>query len=191
MPRVILDGARCPELLDDLEAAAHAFARRFDRRPSLWDQALEGRWTGGQHAEHLVKMHALLADALEAARVDLVNGELPPAPRRGLLQRGFVWLVTQREHFPRGGRTTAGGRPTSSPERATTLEALERQVARYRRLADGLTDAQRGRLWTRNPFTGFGLRWHYTLPEALRVQAQHTRHHAEQLDEIEAENVAF
>ena len=42
MPRVILDGAHCPELLADMEEAAREFIERLERDPDC-DRGAEGK----------------------------------------------------------------------------------------------------------------------------------------------------
>ena len=48
---------------------------------------------------------------------------------------------------------------------------------------DEMDSAARDQLWIRNPFMT-RMRWHYSLPEAVRIQAVHVRHHATQIDEL-------
>lgn len=175
MPRVILDAAHGRELLADLEMASRDFIDHMECAPELWLRARPGKWNGGQHAEHLVLVHALTADAFEAAAQTLAAGRLRPRPRRGLLQKLVVHLLAQRSKFPRGGKTIAAAAPVDAPDRSATLARLRGEVARYRSLVELHTNEQLDQLWIKNPFVKFD--WHYALPEMLRIHAQHTRHH--------------
>ena len=177
-------GAATPDLVADLEAAAEELADRFRRAPELWEQAPRGKWNGGRHVDHVASALALFADGFERARRELDAGTLPPPPRRGVVQRLFIRVMTRRKKFPRGAKSPRSVVPGEAPERAATIERLRAAVARYRALADRLPERQRERLWLKNPF--LRLNWYYTLPEALRVQALHVRHHGMLVDEIAA-----
>ncbi len=182
MPRVILDGAHAEELLSDMEAAAREFIDRFDRASGLWDLVPARGWTPGQHADHLANTHMIFADRFEHAVLDLENDQLAPLPRRGLLQSFVVRMLTQSRKFPRGGRAIAAAQAGPSPDRSATLARLRGEVARYRALVERLPQADLDQVWIKNPMVP--LRWHYTLPEVLRVHACHTRHHLLLVDEI-------
>lgn len=110
-------------------------------------------------------------------------GQLPARPRRGLLQALFVRVVVVGGWMPRGGRASEQVHPSAAPEPGAVAERIALAAARHRTLAAGLTADQRDRLWIPNPFLP---RWHYTLPESLRVHAVHARHHARQVEEIAA-----
>ena len=165
-----------------MEAAAGAVIERLESAPELWDRAPPGRWSAGQHVEHLANVHALIAEALERAQRDLEAGTLLPPRARGVLQKMFVTIMTRSRKFPRGGRAPRSVAPRPDPIRPTTLARLGVEVARYRALVERLSAPQRERLWIRNPFVPFD--WHYRLSEVLRIQAQHTRHHLMLVEEI-------
>ena len=181
MPAPALDGAHAEELLFDMEAAAREFIDRFDRTSGLWDLAPARGWTPGQHADHLANAHMIFADRFESAMRDFENDQLPPRPRRGLLQTFVVRLLT-RNKFPRGGRAIPATQASPAPDRSATLARLRGEVARYRALVERLPQADLDRVWVQNPMVKF--RWHYILPEVLRVHACHTRHHLLLVEEI-------
>lgn len=181
MPRLILDGVHAEELLSDMEAAAREFIDRFERMSGLWDLAPARGWTPGEHADHLANTHMIFADHFESAMRDLENDRLPPRPRRGLLQ-GFVVRMLTGKKFPRGGRAISAAQPGPAPDRSATLARLRGEVARYRALVERLPPADLDCVWVQNPMVKF--RWHYTLPEVLRVHACHTRHHLLLVEEI-------
>ena len=162
-------------LLDDMDRALGEFTTSLDEDPDLWVCGPRGKWTAGQHADHIGRVLALTADRLEAGAEKLRRGTLKRRPWRDPLQAFFVRLVT-REPFPRGGKAPRNARPLDAPDRASTLQRIAEGAARHRALALSLTPEERERLWFWNPF--IRLPWHYTLPEILRVHATHTRHHA-------------
>ena len=182
---MILDGEHSPQLVADLAAASEALAARLEHDLELWDRAPRGKWSAGQHVQHVAAVLALIADGLERAEQELRAGTLAPPPRRGWLQRRFVRLITQRRTFPRGGKAVRIVKPKPAPERAATLAQLRAQTGRYRTVVERLSNEQRDRLWVWNPFLKlFG--WYYMLPELLRVQTLHTRHHLRLVEEVAA-----
>lgn len=164
-----------PALLDDLGAANAEMKALVLQAPALWDRGPDGKWTMAQHVEHVGKMLGITAQRLEQSAALLRAGRLPRRPWRDPLQAWFVSLVTGRR-FPRGGRAIAEGTPGGALDRDAAFAALDEGLRRHRELAAGLSADEIARLWFRNPF--IRLRWHYTLPEIVRVQANHTRHHA-------------
>ena len=180
---MIADGAHFDALAADLDQAVGAMSAQFDRDPTLWSRGRPGKWTAGQHADHLALCLADTADAFERRRAELRAGTLGPVPRRGILHRLWVGLVIGRGCLPRGGRTPRRLEAGPGPERPATLARLARGVARHRALGAGLSAEERDRLWAPNPFLP---RWHYTLPEIVRMHAVHVRHHARLIAEIAA-----
>jgi hypothetical protein len=83
--------------------------------------------------------------------------------------------------MPRGGRAPAVAQPGAAPERAAVTARLTGAVDRHRAAGAALAPGERDRLWIPNPFMP---RWHYTLPEMVRVHAVHARHHAKLIGEI-------
>jgi DinB family protein len=182
-----LVGGNVESLESDMDAALGELMALFARDPSLWRRGRAGKWTAGQHAEHVARSLEVFADALEAAAAWLRAGQLPARPRRGALQSLFVRVVVVGGWMPRGGRAPDRVHPTAAPEADAVAQRITLAAARHRTLAAGLTAEQGDRLWIPNPFLP---RWHYTLPESLRVHAVHARHHARQVEEIAAAAVA-
>ena len=73
--------------------------------------------------------------------------------------------------------------PSDAPQPADVARRLREAVGRFRALGAGLDPESRDRLWIRNP-NAPRMRWHYSLPEAVRIQAVHVRHHAAQIAEL-------
>jgi hypothetical protein len=174
MPLAAPTAARLAELLAELDSAHREFVAWLRAQPAEWSRARPGKWTVGQHAEHVAKTYALFAESFEQAEHAARAGTLPPRPRRDPLQAAFVLLLTRKQVFPRGGRAAASSLPGATPDRAATLARLDREVARFRALAARMDGGTLVRIWAHNPFAA---KWHYTFPEIVRVQAQHTRHH--------------
>ena len=178
-----IDGARFDTLLADLDRALSELSALIERDPPLWSRGKPGRWTAGQHVEHLTLCMAETADRLEQRLPALRAGTLEPPQRRGLLQRTWVGLVVGRGWLPRGGKTPQRFEASTQPDRAATLARIRREVGRHRAPGAGLTPAERDRLWTPNPFLPA---WYYTLPEVVRMTAVHVRHHSKQIAELAA-----
>lgn len=175
---VAMDGAHAEELLADLDAALAELERAADRG---WERGIPGKWTAGEHVAHIATTMAEAADTLEKAASLHRAAFLPRRPRRGPTQWLWVHLVIAPGRLPRGGKTAARFVPASHPAREATLRALHDAAARHRSLTESLSAPERNQLWIPNPFLP---RWHYTLPEILRVHAVHARHHAKLIDEI-------
>jgi len=171
-------------LAADLDAAIAELIAALGQNPAQWERGRPGRWTVGQHAAHVGITLGRTADEFEAAERSLRAGTLAPVPaKRDLLQRLFVGLVAGRGYMPRGGKTAAWAVPPERPERQAALDALRRGADRHRALGGRLDALERDRLWIVNPFMA---RWHYRLPEMVRVHAVHARHHAKQIADIVA-----
>jgi hypothetical protein len=170
-----LDAARLPALLDDLDASLRELVAPFERGGAGWDRGPAGRWTAGQHVEHVGRILAVGADALERAADALRRGDLERRPWRDPIQAWFVGVVTRK--FPRGGRSPKSSIPGATPGREAAFALVAQGAVRHRAVADRLNQDERERLWIWNPYAP-RLRWHYTLPEIVRVQASHARHHA-------------
>lgn len=162
-------------LVADFESAFDAALRAAGDDPSAWTRGRPGRWTAGQHLDHLAVSLAVTLAGFEQAVARMRDGTLPPVPMRGPLQALFVALVVKRGSLPRGGRTPAELEAAPSPDRAAVIERTRTLVRRYRALGETLTPAERDRVWIPNPFRSS---WHYTYPESLRMHAVHARHHA-------------
>jgi len=171
-------------LLEDLDRALEQLSGATGSDASTWDHGRRGGWTVGQHTAHvgicLARTAALFEEAVRALR----SAALPPPPaKRDFLQSLWVRMVVRHGFMPRGGRTAPWAVPPERSSRAEGLEALRGGAARHRRLGDRLGASERERVWIVNPFMA---RWHYSLPEMVRVHAVHARHHAKQVVEIVA-----
>jgi len=175
-----LDTAHVPQLLDDLDLSTAELLERV-ADPAAWTHGPPHRWTVGQHVEHVARSLAIAADAFERAADAHTRGTLPKRPWRDPLQSVFVRVVTGAR-FPRGGRSPAVSRPAKLPDRERSIHDVAEGARRYRILADRLTPGQHEQIWIWNPYVP-RFKWHYLLPEILRVQANHNRHHALLIDE--------
>lgn len=169
-----IDGSHFDALTAELDSALRDLVAAADRDPGLWGRGKPGKWTAGQHVEHVALCMAAMADGFEA-RGRLPAGEWPARPGRGLLESLWIAIVVKGGKLPRGGKTRAAFEPGALPDRATTIGSLRRESDRIRALGAGHAAEDRDRLWIANPFMA---RWHYTLPETARVNAVHARHHA-------------
>jgi len=176
-----IDGAHFEVLMSELDSACRELVEAAERDPGLWDRRKPGKWTAGQHVEHVAISMAAMAGPLEA-RGHAPVSESPARPGRGLLESLWIALVVKRGSLPRGGKTRAEFGPTALPDRAATLERLGGESDRIRALGSRLSAEDRDRAWIANPFMP---RWHYTLPEVVRVNAVHARHHAKLIREID------
>lgn len=183
-PRVRIRGERFDVLADDLDAAIGELIAAVGGTPGSWERGRPGGWTAGRHAAHVAIALRRTADAFDEAERALRAGTLPPVPgRRGPLQSLVVWMFTGPGFMPAGLRTAPWAVPPEHPDRTATLEALGREAGRHRALGERLGAAGSDRLWIANPFRP---RWHYRLPEMVRVQAVHARHHARRIAELAA-----
>lgn len=165
----------------ELDEGVRALAAPVESDPALWERGRQGKWTAGQHVAHVGVIMTRTADAFESAEQALRAGTLPPAPRRGLLQKLVVKMLAEKGTMPRGARTVPTAIPPERPSARATLEALRRDAERHRVVGSRLSAAERDRLWIRNPIRPV---WHYRLPEMVRVHAVHARHHRKLIDEI-------
>ena len=176
-----VDGEHFDARIQELDGAAGELIRWVEADPGRWTRGRPGKWTVGQHVAHVVVSLAVPADAFEEKRPRVLDLSIPPVPPRGPLQSLWVWLVAGRGTMPRGARTPRRFEPGATPGRAETIERLRREVERYAAAGRGFSAAQLDRFWIQNPFR---MQWHYTLPEMVRVQAVHVRHHMRQIEEI-------
>ena len=174
-------GDEFPALADDLDRAVEEVAAAA-QDATVWERGRPGRWTVGQHTAHVVIVLARTAELFEEAERGLRAGTLPPPPtRRGPLQWMWVGMLAGKGFLPRGLKTASWAVPLQRPPREPALAALRQGSERHRRVGGRLSAAERDRLWIVNPFRA---RWHYRLPEMVRVHAVHARHHAKQIVEI-------
>ncbi len=174
-PLTPVDVDHLPQLLDELDDAATRMVRMVAQDESVWTMRQGNRWSFGQHVEHVARSLALTALALERAADTLDHGQLPKRPWRDPLQAIFVAVVTGRR-FPRGGRAPAPARPSETPDRSRAAYDVSEGARRHRRVTDRLSPGGRQQMWIWNPFVP-RFKWHYTLPEIVRVQTNHIAHH--------------
>lgn len=168
-------------LIADFDDAIATLEEHLRGAPGVWTQARPGKWTAGQHAEHLAMALHVTAEALDANAARLREGTLPRRPIRGPLQITFVMIAVGAGRFPRGGRASKNVIPTARPDRLETMARIARDAERHRAIGKALAIADRDRLWIPNPFMKG---WTYTYPEILRMHAVHFRHHTQQVMEI-------
>ena len=58
-----VDGAHFDQVLADLDLAARELAAALERDPARWSRGRPGKWTAGQHVEHLAITLAVSAAA--------------------------------------------------------------------------------------------------------------------------------
>jgi DinB family protein len=168
-------------LMADMETALGELVAAAELEPDLWSRSRPGKWSAGQHVDHLAVCVDVFATALEANAVELEAGRLTPPPGRWLLQQLFVSLVLGKAKLPRGGDTPSIMKPAATPERDAVLARIAAGNQRYRALGKRFDATARDALWIANPFRAG---WHYRFPETVRVHAVHARHHAAQIAEI-------
>ena len=152
----------------DLENVGLELRARFERAPALWDRGRPGKWTAGQHADHLAVGLRVTNDAFEAAEKRLREA-LFHRRRRAIRSSG----CSSRSCSARDGCRAADGRRARStrarvanPRRgALGLRARDRALPGDRRAAqsrsatacgfrtrscrDGATRSTRSRAFTR------------------------------------------
>ena len=168
-----LDSSHVPALMDDLDAALSEMKTALG--PALWTRAPAGKWSAGQHAEHIAQSLEAPLERFERAARDLRQGTLGPRPHRGIAQ-ALVLRLLMREPFPKGGKAAPFATPGPTPSREAIFARLDSACERFRALIQDLSPEERERIWAINPFME-KRGWHYRLFENLRVQATHTRHH--------------
>ena len=178
-----IDGAHYDAIVTDLDHSVDAMIALLERDSALWTRRRPGKWTAGQHADHVAKALALMLPPIADSARRMAAGQLPKRPWRGPLQSLFFALVVTPGRIPRGGPAIPPTFPADAPVLAEVTRALREHAARYREAGAGLDSAARGRLWIPNPFMTW-LRWQYSLPEAVHIQAVHVRHHATQIEEL-------
>ena len=178
-----MKGANFDALADDMDAGLRELTAPVERDPSLWTRGVAGKWSAGQILDHVAKALEVTAHALERRELELREGTLPRRPGRGPLQALFVGMVVGAGKLPSGGKAPKVILPSEHPEQGDVLQRIARGAARHRSLGERMDPDDRDRLWIPNPFLP---RWHYTLPEVVRMQAVHARHHAKQVTAIVA-----
>lgn len=175
-----MTGSNLAALTEDVREAVARFLDLATGDPARWTRGQSGKWSVGQHADHVAIALGLTADALEESERRLRNGVLARRPLRDPLQALFVSIAVGAGKFPRGARTPRHTEPTSHPDRDEVMSRIARDLGRHVALGERLSVPELDRLWIRNPFLES---WHYTYPEVLRMQAVHFRHHARSVEE--------
>lgn len=163
-----------PALLDDFGAAVAEMKSALGG-DLAWTRAPAGKWSAGQHADHVAKSIDSMVERFETNAEELRRGTLRNRPGRGLLQ-SFVIRMLMREPFPKGAKTQEFVAPGPTASRDAVFRHLDEGVRRFREVSDRLTPDERERIWIINPFME-KRGWHYRLFEAVRVQTTHARHH--------------
>jgi hypothetical protein len=178
-----IDGAHFDALVNDLDRSVEQLLATVGRDPSVWSRGRPGKWTAGQHAEHVTKALELHLSSFEENRRRMDVGDLGRQPRHGLLEELFHAVIVRPGWMPRGGPAVPPTFPSDLPNPADVSRRMREAVGRFRALGAGLDPAARDRLWIRNPNMPT-MRWHYSLPESVRIQAVHVRHHGTQIAEL-------
>ena len=98
-----VNGRHFDELVADLARAVDELTARLERDPALWNRGRPGKWTAGQHSEHVAESLELMIALFEDSAIRMAAGELSEAPVRGPLQALFLAVVVRRGWMPRGG----------------------------------------------------------------------------------------
>lgn len=78
-----VSGANIEALFVDLDAALGDLFSLTATDPNRWAAARPGKWTAGQHTEHVVVVMENTARSFEKSFAALRTGSLPPVPPRG------------------------------------------------------------------------------------------------------------
>ena len=140
--------------------------------PSAWTTPpAPGKWSPGQVTEHV-------AIAYERSR-EILNGKFSgrsmPRALRPLIRILAFNPIIRTGRFRPGVKAPAPFQPTASPASITDLAARLRGAAAAFE-ADVETAAEEGRTTVNHPFFG-----RVAIVDYARLQAIHTRHHAQQL----------
>jgi hypothetical protein len=173
MVMIAAETAGVQATLDDNRTAVSAFvtaARAISQ--SAWSTPrAPGKWSPAQVTEHV-------AIAYEVSR-SIVNGQYsggaPPRVLRPVIRTLFLRPVLKAGRFTRRGKAPAPFQPSSSPGSVADVTArLNNAAAAFQR--DIAAAAAAGRTVIDHPFFG-----RLSLADYSRLQAIHTRHHAQQL----------
>ena len=139
---------------------------------SAWTQPrAPGKWSPGQVTEHV-------AIAYEVARAILngtFSGRAAPRPLRPLIRTFVLNPILETGRFRKGTKAPAPFQPTASPASVADLTA-RLQAAAGAFEVEVEAAARLGRTFLDHPFFG-----RVALSDYSRLQAIHTRHHAQQL----------
>ena len=161
-----------PTIVDNREAVDAFIATARGVPQSAWaTPPAPGKWSPGQVTEHV-------AIAYEISR-GILNGKFAgrsaPRPLRPLIRLIAFNPIVRTGRFKKGVKAPAPFQPTASPAGVTDLAARLEAAARAFE-AEVEAAAQQGRTSVDHPFFG-----RIALADYARLQAIHTRHHAQQL----------
>lgn len=180
-PRLPVDGAHLPQLLDDLDAALADLLAPVEAHPAIWNDGRPGKWSAGQVIEHVgIALHVFV-DRFERIEHWSRQGRMERMPWRDPVQWLFIRLVVRGGRMPSGARSAKVLEPAELPNRTAVLARFAEDRARTLALGLRLSSDDLDRLWIHNPIIPS---WHYTFPEAVRIQAIHARHHTRQIAAI-------
>lgn len=139
---------------------------------SLWVQPrAPGKWSPGQVVEHVAIAYEIAASVVNGT----YTGRVAPRLLRPLIRAIGVNPIVTSGRFRKGTRAPAVFQPTASPASVAELTVrLETAAAAFSAAVDYA--ARQGQTSVDHPFFG-----RITLSDYSRLQAIHTRHHAEQL----------
>src|SRR2546421_11281114 len=99
--RLPADGAHFAALADDLEVAVAELLAPVESDPEAWSRASRpGKWSAGQHVDHIAVALAASAAALDKREAKLRDGTLRERPRRGPLESLWVGWLTRVGWIP-------------------------------------------------------------------------------------------
>lgn len=174
-----LDGVHWDALCAEFEAALEMLKSPLAGKTDLWNVGPAGKWSAGQIVDHIATTTDAYATRYEEALRTLKAGALKRRPPRSPFQAILTALVIRGGRFPRGAAAPARFLPSDLPKPGATLERLAAAARRHRAIGDPLSEAERDQLWVPNPIWG-----PLSLPEMMRLQAVHARHHARQTASI-------
>jgi hypothetical protein len=136
-----------------------------------WHRAPPGRWSLAQVVNHLALGLDAVVRKLEE-RKDRTDLARRASPKHHLLRH----LVLGLGRFPRGRRAIEGTQPEDRPDPEMVVAAFRMAIQRLEALCLALPPAQQQRVFVRHPVIG-----DLNLPEWVRFQYVHNRHHAHQI----------
>jgi hypothetical protein len=173
MAMIAAETAGVQSTLEDNRRAVSAFITAAQAVPqSAWSTPrAPGKWSPAQVTEHV-------AIAYEVSR-SILNGQYtggaPPRVLRPIIRTLFLRPVLKSGRFTRRGRAPAAFEPSTSPGNVADVTARVNNAAgAFQRDVAAAAAAGRGVL--DHPFFG-----RIALADYARLQAIHTRHHAQQL----------
>ena len=96
----------------------------FAADPASWARGPAGKWTVGQHADHVATGLEIMVDRFEKSAEALRQSGIGLRPKRGLAQRILLWML-MREPFPRGGKAPDFARPGPTLSRESVFARID------------------------------------------------------------------